>query len=173
MIKRLKNIRGFTATELLVVTTIMSLIPTTSYIGAKNKALQVQCGSQLRQIGMAINMFEMSQGTYPDAKFYPEDPLNDKKSIVVLLKPHGMSKKIFVCPGAPLELQKKGLTYLWNDALSGKSSSQIKNPSTTWMMVDITAAYDGVSSHMGGYNILYADGHVEWSSRAPSLIPEK
>ena len=173
--KVLKSTRGFTITELLVVTSILSAIPVSSYIGAKEKAVQVQCGSQLRQIGMAVNMFTISEGKYPDAEFYPDKPLKDPRSISAMLKPYGGGKKLFICPTAPPVLKEKGLTYLWNDELSGKLPSRIKNPSNTWMMVDITAAHKdkSVSSHLGGYNILYADGHVAWSSQVPPLKPEK
>ena len=173
--KVLKNICGFTITELLVVTTIMSSIPMSSYLGAKNKAKQIQCTNQLRQIGMAVRMFEMSEGSYPDAKFYPDPDkvLEDPKSIAVILKPYGGAKDLFICPTAPPALKERGLTYIWNDELSGKSSSYVSNPSVTWMVMDMTAAHDGVSSHMGGYNILYADGHVDWSATPPALKPEK
>ena len=173
--KTLKSICGFTATELLMITSILSLIPVSSYIGVREKALKLQCDSQLKNIGMAINMFTMNEGKYPDAKFYPEEPLKDPRSIVVILKPYGGGKETFICPTAPPVLKEKGLTYLWNDELSGKVPWRIKDRSTTWMMVDITAAHEdkSVSSHLGGYNILYADGNVAWSSEAPSLKPKK
>jgi len=171
--KFLKEKKGFTATELLVVTTLLSSIPVTSFIGVKNKALQSQCASNLRQIGLAVNMFVMSEGKYPDAVFYPKDPLKDSRSIVVILRPYGLRGKIFICPTAPPVLKSKGLTYLWNDALSGKAPYRLGNTSQTWMMVDITAVDERVSSHLGGYNILYADGHVSWSSNPPPLKPVK
>jgi prepilin-type processing-associated H-X9-DG protein/prepilin-type N-terminal cleavage/methylation domain-containing protein len=168
-----KNKCGFTFTELLVVTAILSSIPVSSYVGAKQKALQIECASQLRQIGMAVNMFTMTEGKYPDAVFYPEKPLNDPRSIAVILKPYGMRGKILICPTAPSPLKERGLTYLWNDKLSGKAASQVKNTTTTWMMTDITALDERVSSHQGGYNILYADGHVAWSPTPPPLKAEK
>ena len=172
--KFVKNKCGFTLTEVLVVTAILSSIPVSSYVGAKQKALQVECASQLRQIGMAVNMFTMTEGKYPDAVLYPaEKALSDPKSIAVILKPYGMSGKILICPAAPSALKERGLTYLWNDRLSGKAASQVKNTTTTWMMVDITALDERVSSHQGGYNILYADGHVAWSSKPPPLKAEK
>ncbi len=165
--------KGFTATELLMVTTLLFSIPVSSYIGIKNKALQIQCASNLRQIGMAINMFVISEGKYPPAKFFPAQPLKDPQSIVVILKSYHLPQKVFICPSAPPLLREKGLTYLWNDYLSGKDPSRVKNPSRTWMMVDITAVDPRVSSHLGGYNILYADGHVEWSPRPPPIKAEK
>ncbi|HIE43288.1 MAG TPA: hypothetical protein EYP78_00635 [Candidatus Omnitrophica bacterium] len=169
----MKRIDGFTVTELLVVMTLLSSIPVSSYVGVKNKALQAQCTSNMRQIGMAIKMFVMSEGRYPDADFYPEEPLKDPKSIVLILKSYGIQEKIFLCPTAPPVLKEKGLTYLWNDELSGKNPSSIKNPSKTWLMVDVTALDKRVSSHLGGYNILYADGHVEWSTEPLPFIPKK
>ncbi len=172
-VRFIKGVRGFTATELLVVTTLLSSIPATSYIGVKNKALQIQCASNLRQIGLAVRMFIMSEGKYPNALFYPKEPLKDPRSIVVILRPYGVKESVFICPTAPPVLKNKGLTYLWNDELSDKPPSRIRNPSKVWMMVDITAVDKRVSSHLGGYNILYADGHVSWSSSPPPLKPSK
>ena len=169
--KILRNIRGFTATELLVVTTLISSIPVSGYIGVKNKALQAQCTNQLRQIGIAVRMFTMTEGKYPAAKFYPENPLEDPQSIAVILKSYG--KETFICPTAPAALKRSGLTYLWNDELSGKLISQIRKPSSTWLMADMTALDERVSSHQGGYNILYADGRVCWSPKPPPLKHEK
>ncbi len=53
----LKNKVGFTATELLIVTTLLSSLPVSRFIGVRNKAFQTQCASNLRQIGLAVNMF--------------------------------------------------------------------------------------------------------------------
>jgi len=169
VMKFLTRSRGFTATELLMVTTLLSSIPVSSYIGIRNKAYQTQCLSQLRQIGMAVNMFVQMEGRYPSARFYPENPLKDSRSIVLILKPYGIPARLFICPTAPPLLKKKGLTYLWNDNLNGKTPYRLKNPSRIWLMVDITALDKRVSSHQGGYNILYADGHVEWKSEPPPL----
>ena len=173
MLKLLKFSKGFTVIELLAVTTLLSSLSTSAYVGAKNKAYEVKCQSNLRQIGLAVKMFELSNGRLPEAKFYPEEPNKDPKSIKVILKNYGVSEKLFICPTYPPELKKKGLTYLWNDQLSGKRLSRIKNPAKVWMMVDLTAALEGISSHRQGYNILYADCHVEWSPNSPILEPKE
>ncbi len=112
-------------------------------------------------------MFEMEQGKFPDAKFFPENPNTDPRSIKVILKSYGTTDEIFICPTAPQELKNIGLTYLWNDEINGKSLSSIENASQTWLMVDMTAAYEGVKSHRDGYNVLYADFQVEWSPSPP------
>ena len=171
--KFLKNMGGFTATELLLVTTLLSSIPVSNYVGARNKALQAKCLSNLRQIGMAVELFVQSEGTYPNAKFYSESPLKDPSSIVWILEPYGLKGDVFICPASPPILAEKGLTYLWNDELSGKNPAQVRSPQNVWMVVGVTALDERVSSHSGGYNILYADGHVDWSSQPPPISRKK
>ena len=169
----LKNTRGFTATELLLVTSLLSSIPVSGYVGAKNKALQIECLSNLRAIGAAVESFVAENDVYPDAKFFPEEPLKDSRSIVRIMEPYGLKGKVFVCSTAPPTFVKKGLAYLWNDEFSGKNPAQIRNPSATWLMIDITALDERISSHSGGYNILYADGHQAWSSTPPPFLRKK
>jgi prepilin-type N-terminal cleavage/methylation domain-containing protein/prepilin-type processing-associated H-X9-DG protein len=159
---------GFTLTELLIVTSLLSAISPTAYIGIKNKAYEIQCANNLKQIGLAVQMFEMEQGRFPDAKFFPENPNTDPRSIKVILKNYGMPDEIFICPTAPQELKNLGLTYLWNDEIN--NSYSIENASQTWLMVDMTAAYEGVKSHRDGYNVLYADFHVAWTPNRPFKI---
>ena len=162
---------GFTLTELLLVTSILGAVSPGAYIGIKNKAYEVQCMNNLKQIGTAIQIFELEQGKLPDAKFFPENPDTDPRSIKVILKSYGMPDEIFICPTTPEDLKKIGLTYLWNDEVSGKSLSSIENPSETWLIVDMTAAYKGISSHRDGYNVLYANFQVNWSP-SPPFKPE-
>ena len=162
-----KSRRGFTLVELLMVTAILGAVSPASYIGVKNRAYEIQCLNNLKQMGLAVQMFEMEQGKFPDAKFFPKNPNTDPRSIKVILKNYGMPNEMFICPTAPQQLKDLGLTYLWNDEVSGKSSLSIPNPSQTWLMVDMTAAQEGVEPHRGGYNILYADFRVEWSASPP------
>ena len=169
----LKNTRGFTVTELLLVTSLLSSIPVSSYVGAKNKALQIECLSNLRAIGTAVEIFITDNDVYPNAKFFPKEPLKDSRSIVNILEPYELKGKVFVCPTSPSAFVEKGLSYLWNDELSGKNPAQVRDPSATWMMIDVTALDERISSHSGGYNILYADGHQAWSSTLPPLFRKK
>jgi prepilin-type processing-associated H-X9-DG protein len=171
--KLFRNARGFTATELLFVAALVSSIPAANYIGVHNKAMEIQCRTQLRQIAMAVEMFVQDNGRYPDALFYPEEPLKDERSIVLLLGSYGAARPLFLCPVSPQVLRKKGLSYLWNDELSGRPPGSVKNPGEVWLMVDVTSAHEGISSHSGGYNYIFADGTVRWKKEAPVFRAEK
>jgi prepilin-type N-terminal cleavage/methylation domain-containing protein len=147
---------GFTATELLTVAAIVTSVSTAAYVNVKDRAKETACRNNLRQIGQALLMMEMTHGRLPDAAFFPSKPKKDKDSIVVIMK--NCNSKLFVCPSAPEELAKKGLTFIWNDKCSGKASHRIKDAKKTWLMVEVNAVSDKVPApHPHGYNVLYAD----------------
>ncbi len=175
----LRSNKGYTVLELLLVAGIITSIPVGAYIGAKNMALEIKCLNNLKQIGMAVEMFCMETGRFPKAVFFPENPNTDKGSIKVILS-SGASGEVFICPMAPESLKKAGLTYLWNDLCSNKERRKVHGASKTWLVTDINAVKellgDGKGdkglrkklekippAHRGGYNVLYVDGHVSWS----------
>ena len=168
----LANRSGFTVTELLVAVTIVTSVSSAAFVNVKDKAKQTECQNNLRQIGMALRMHEMTNGKLPKAAFFPEDTKKGKDSIRVILK--GYPAKLFMCPSAPEEISKKGLTFLWNDKCSGKPSHRIKNPKKTWLMIEVNAVSDKVPApHPGGYNILYADMQtVEAEKELPKDLAE-
>lgn len=169
----LKKSCGFTLTELLVVTSIVTSIPTGAYVHAKKKALELSCENNLRQINMAIQMFVMDNGKLPSAAFYPKEATKEKDSIAVILKSYGTSKGLFVCPATPEQLEKLDLTYLWNDTFSGKRPEAIKDPSKQWLMISMNAVSEDVPApHPKGYVVLYADGQVRWTKEKPKLVPK-
>ena len=152
----LANKAGFTVTELLMAVTIVTSVSSAAFVNVKDKAKQTQCQNNLKQIGMALRMHEMTNGKLPKSAFFPDDPKKGKDSIRVILK--GYPAKLFKCPSAPEEIAKKGLTFVWNDKCSGKPSHRIKKSKETWLMMEVNAVSDKVPApHPGGYNILYAD----------------
>lgn len=175
----LKSNKGYTVLELLLVAGIVTSIPVGAYIGAKNMALEIRCLNNLKQIGMAIEMFCIETGKFPEAAFFPENPDTDKGSVKVVLS-SGTTGGVFICPSAPESLKKSGLTYLWNDLCSSKERRAIRNAGKTWLMTDVNAIKELLvedkenkktkgklseipPAHRGGYNVLYVDGHVSWS----------
>lgn len=175
----MRSKRGFTATELLIVITLMASIPTGVYRGVKNRAYEQVCRNNLYQINLFLQMYVMDHGAFPRAAFYPQDPNRDKNSLKVILREYGAPDSLFICPTAPEILKKKGLTYVWNDACSGKSPFQIPNAQKTWLLMDMNAVMFGgkkviknaVAPHRGGILILYVDGHIAWTNKFPRLRP--
>ncbi|KPJ62695.1 MAG: hypothetical protein AMS15_03120 [Planctomycetes bacterium DG_23] len=168
-LKRWKK-KAFTVAELLVVTTIITSAGTgaSSYKHAMDKAKQTACLHNLKQVALGLQMYELENGRLPDAKFFPEKPLKDKRSILKFLKGY---EQCLICPTMPDEIKKKGLTFIWNDEVSGMSLDQIEDKSKTWLLIEMTAVTPKKvpPPHRGGYNILYADWQVKWTKKLPKL----
>jgi len=172
--KRRKWQLAFTLTEMMTVAAIVASIPAGHYAKAKQKAHQINCVSNLQQIGKAIVMYQMGEGKYPDAVFFPDDPFGDEKSIVKILADSGagIPKEMWVCPSAPDAIKEKGLTFVYNDNFAGRRS--LKKPSKAWLMIEVNCVSKKVPApHSNGYNILFADGHVITSRRLPGSVTEK
>lgn len=169
-IKKLKKMtaRYFTLTELMVVTAIVTSIPVGTYLKVKQKAVETECLNNMRQVGIAIVAFQTSNGEYPKAAFFPEKPRTDEDSIRVILGDE-LGEKVWVCPAMPDALKDKGLTWVYNDTIGGKSS--VKDPAKTWILIEFSCVSKKVPpAHPGGYNIVYADGHVATSRQLPEDI---
>ena len=82
--KRLTRRAAFTLLEVMVVTTIMTS-QANNYGDVKRLAYQKSCQNNLRQIYMGLQMYEISHGELPRAKFYPKRPRKDRDSIVTAL----------------------------------------------------------------------------------------
>jgi len=169
-----RKIFGFTLQEVMAVTAIISTIQTGAYVRAKQKAFEVQCVNNLQQIGKTIQMHHISEGTYPKAKFYPDDAFKDADSIITILENSGSAipKEMWICPGAPDPLRAKGLTFVYNDILGGRSA--LSNPSKAWVLIEVNCvSKKAPAPHPGGYNVLFADGRVVTTKVLPPSITKK
>ena len=164
--RRKRRRLGFTLTEIAVVASLVSSVPAASYVRVKRKADQTKCVSQLKQIGMAMKMYLMSNGSYPKAAFYPKSH-DHPRSVSKLLKDEGAIDTLFICPSMPDKLQQKKITFVYNDAVSGKR----RVPANTWVLIEMSCvSKSSPKPHPNGYNILYADGSVKTEQTLPSDI---
>jgi len=158
---------GFTLIEVLTVTGIMAGLQSRSdFRYAINKANELKGLNNLRQIYLLLQVQTIT-GRLPNAAFYPKgDPKKDPRSIVRLVQ--GAPPQLFVSPFAPPPLQKRGLTYAWNDTVNGKSLDQV---GSRWLLVDLAAFIaDKKISRPSKYLILYANGRAKAVTALPPDI---
>lgn len=159
--RSLRLMHAFSLTEIMAVSAIVTSIPTAQYAMARQKAVETACRMNLQQIGQMIVMYHLAEGAYPKAVLYPKDAREDADGIVRVLEGAGYAvpREMWVCPAAPKELGDRGLTFLYNEKVGGKST--VPNPSRTWMLIEMNCVSKRVPQpHPGGYNVLCADGHV-------------
>ncbi len=115
---------------------------------ARGKAIQTNCGSNLKQISLAMLMFAQDNNqTLPD-------PSNFREQIKPFMGPN--AEQLFTCPASG----KGEESYEMNPNLAGASLTTINNPAQVPMVYD-AGFPDGKGPHEGGWNVAFCDGHYK------------
>ncbi len=152
-----------------IVSTMFILLQVSILLPALNRAREqgnrVKCASNLRQIGMAVQMYaNANKGAFP-----PDLP--------TLYNSQGLPPQALICPstnhtaatGTPTFVLGKDLSYVYmGSGLTINATS------------DTIVAYEPPADHTPGQatgprsggNVLFADGHVEFVTGLDSLISE-
>ena len=132
---------------------------------AREQANRVKCASNLRQIGQGVQMYaNMYNGEFPD-------------TIDKLITKQDMSTDVFVCPssadnpagGANAQAQAANLLT------AGHLSYVYVGKGMNWKAPSAAVvAYEPLSHHTQGINVLYADGHVSFvpMAQAKQLVAD-
>ncbi len=161
--------RGCTGLELLAVTGILATLAGQGngvFLQVQEKSHQAVCSQQLSQIHKLFLMYaDDNEGKLPLAWFFVNG--NDPRTIVnVLAGTNTDLRRLFLCPAAPDPWKQYGLTYVYNDTIRGRMLDSVPNPSTTWLMMDANmVSANFPPPHLGGYNVLFCDGHIKWVPR--------
>ncbi len=195
----MRNRKGFTLIELLVVIAIIAILAAILFpvfARAREKARQTSCLSNLKQMGLAAQMYAQDydeqfcyapSGTYGGTNYYGyvgswAYTLDGKTWNMTLgtLFPYVKNSQIFICPSDTIG-RTTGSSYEMNINCSGVAMAMLTQPASTVLFGDsimddgefgppLNAANSnneiGNFIHNNGANYAYADGHAKWSNRS-------
>ena len=125
----LRHFRAFTLLELLVAVTIIGLLAALLLMSigrARDSARQAQCANNLRQLGVAYQMYVDDYAEF----FPPNSPLEGYAGMTMLGPYFGHSGKVLVCPSD--SSPGKEISYYPNEYLADTKPAQlnwVNNPS--------------------------------------------
>lgn len=166
---------AFTLIELLVTIAIIAvlaaiLIPVISL--AKESGRRTACLSQLRQIGVSLQLYvddhdNRMPSMYDALLSTNSPPATNTATIDLVLSNYLGAPAILQCPSDRKELfEQTGSSYAWNALLNGQPADQLKVFNIAFDPHLIPVVFDKESFHRAtgqkrGVNYLYADGHIK------------
>ncbi|MEM1303366.1 MAG: prepilin-type N-terminal cleavage/methylation domain-containing protein [Planctomycetota bacterium] len=168
---------AFTLVELLVVLAVIGVLLSvvlSASLSARESARTAECRSNLRQIGVAVELLLESQGSrpeFPEAVRMPSvNPLGLPTLDECVAEFAGSSDRLFRCPTDDEFFAQYGLSYEYpGDRLGGKTRPQVlrseatgeqRGSSRVWIVYDFDHVH-GTPGEDGSRNFLYLDGHVD------------
>lgn len=158
----------FTLVELLVVVAVIAILMAVllpALMRAKDKARQIKCMGNMRQLGVTFQMYFNDYGYFPQTLDGSNRWWFRYEVGPYINSTDGNWSPILFCPSA--QTANVPDDYCMNMRMNGRNPATLAQPAAAVLLVDGTGSqfWDvsrWVYRHNGGLNALFADGHVKW-----------
>jgi prepilin-type N-terminal cleavage/methylation domain-containing protein/prepilin-type processing-associated H-X9-DG protein len=159
MTSKAKN--GYTLIELLITITIivgLSAIAFPLGFSIRDKSRQANCLSNLRQIGVGLQMYLGDHNDYlPELALGRSDKTSEEPVLETVLLGYVENEEVFHCPSDGVEFKKTGSSYNWNITQNGRKITDLSFFGNDNRPEAIPLVSDKEAWHDGKTNFLYAD----------------
>jgi type II secretory pathway pseudopilin PulG len=163
---------AFTLIEVAVVAAVIAILAALllpALAKAKERGRATACLSNLRQIGVGLQLYAQDHENRLPFMYDAPVPTNSITNLTVekVLAPYVGSTNVFRCPSDKQDLfERTGSSYSWNILVNGQDADRLQVFAIQFDPHQIPLMFDKEAFHRArgeerGVNYLYADGRIQ------------